>query len=213
MSSIDDPGRSAFLESDRLSVPRVSPEGFTFGQRCAKRACDIIFSLVAILCLAPLLILTVVAIEFGDIGPVFVRRRRIGARGRTFLIYEFRTTAGNEDASRPTKLGEVLRFSGIYTLPQFINILKGDMSVVGPEPQSIEHDEQCATLVRDYALRRLVRPGMTGWAQINGVRGSSQTIEVIANRSRLDLWYIKNWSIFLDLRIIWRTCVETHRLR
>jgi exopolysaccharide biosynthesis polyprenyl glycosylphosphotransferase len=196
-------------------------EKSTSFNRLARRVCDAALAVAAIVCLAPLLLLVALAIKLDSPGPVIFRQRRVGQNGRPFVIYKFRTMSAVEDGStiaqarrndpRVTKVGRLLRPSSIDELPQFLNVLKGEMSLIGPRPLAVAHDDHFGALIPDYALRRRVRPGITGWAQVNGLRGETATIEDMQKRVKMDLWYIDNWSLSLDLRIGWRTCIEVTR--
>jgi putative colanic acid biosysnthesis UDP-glucose lipid carrier transferase len=182
---------------------------------------DVILALVALICLAPLLAFTAVAIKLDSPGPIIFRQYRIGRDGNRFIIYKFRTMTVMENGHdvpqarredpRVTKIGRLLRRSSIDELPQLLNVLKGDMSLVGPRPHAVSHDIYYAALIADYAERRRVKPGITGWAQVNGVRGETATIDEMRRRIKFDLWYVGNRSFLLDLRIMWRTCFEIAR--
>jgi exopolysaccharide biosynthesis polyprenyl glycosylphosphotransferase len=171
--------------------------------------------------LAPVLLAAALAVKLDSPGPVIFRQRRIGINGRPFVIYKFRTMSVVEDGPqiaqarrddpRVTRVGRLLRPSSIDELPQLFNVLKGEMSLVGPRPHAVSHDDDYGAVIPDYALRRRVRPGITGWAQVNGLRGETTTIEEMEKRVAMDLWYIDNWSLLLDLRIAWRTCIEVMR--
>lgn len=186
-----------------------------------KRLCDIAFAIVALVFLAPLLLLTALLIKLDSPGPIIFRQHRIGLNGRRFLIFKFRTMTVTENGShiaqarrhdpRITKVGRLLRRSSIDELPQFINVLKGDMSLVGPRPHAAAHDIYYSSLIPGYALRHRVKPGITGWAQVNGHRGETATIQEMEARVNMDLWYIEHWSLLLDCRIAWRTCFEVAR--
>ena len=161
------------------------------------------------------------AIKLDSDGPVIFRQRRRGFNGREFAIYKFRTMTVLEDGStvrqarrddaRVTWLGRLLRATSIDELPQLINVLRGHMSLVGPRPHAIAHDDGYTKLIANYAFRQHVKPGLTGWAQVNGFRGETAQLELMEQRVDCDLWYIKNWSFWLDLKIIARTCVEVLR--
>ena len=187
-------------------------------ERAAKRLMDIVFASAGLLLLLPLLLITAVAIKLDSPGPVLFRQRRCGFNGKLFEILKFRTMSVLEDGetilqagpsdSRVTYLGRWLRRTSIDELPQLLNVLNGTMSLVGPRPHAVAHDTQFNQVVRRYAFRHHVKPGLTGWAQANGYRGATQTIADIQRRVELDLWYIDNWSLRLDLAIICRTIIE-----
>jgi lipopolysaccharide/colanic/teichoic acid biosynthesis glycosyltransferase len=165
--------------------------------------------------LSPLLIVVSVAIKFDSPGPAVFRQRRKGFSGREFLIYKFRSMHVLEDGpviaqatkrdARVTAIGRLLRQSSIDELPQLFNVLKGDMSLVGPRPHAVAHDDEYRRLIARYAFRHHVKPGITGLAQINGCRGSTTHLHQMEKRIEFDLWYIDNWSLALDLWILLRT--------
>ena len=185
-----------------------------------KRLFDVTFAGLALAIFSPLLLLTAVAIKSDSDGPVIFRQRRRGFNGREFAIYKFRTMTVLEDGStvrqaqrddaRVTWLGRLLRASSIDELPQLINVLTGAMSLVGPRPHAVVHDDEYGKLIDNYMYRHHVKPGITGWAQIHGFRGETD-VALMEKRIQLDLWYINNWSLWLDLKIMARTCVEVLR--
>ena len=187
-----------------------------------KRLFDVMFAGLALAIFSPLLLLTAVAIKLDSDGPVIFRQRRRGFNGREFAIYKFRTMTVLEDGStvrqaqrddaRVTWLGRLLRASSIDELPQLINVLTGDMSLVGPRPHAVVHDDEYGKLIDNYMYRHHVKPGITGWAQIHGFRGETD-VALMEKRIQLDLWYINNWSLWLDLKIMARTCVEVLRIQ
>jgi len=182
-----------------------------------KRVEDVILVILLSPILLPLCLLIALAIKIDDPGPVLFLQQRAGFNGYNFRVMKFRTMRadaaqpeGNTDAAtrddpRVTRLGYFLRRTSLDELPQFLNVLKGDMSVVGPRPHALSHDQQFAVVIQQYYARQRVRPGITGWAQINGFRGGIEDEEDIRNRVDHDLWYIENWSILLDLRILLMT--------
>ena len=191
--------------------------------RIVKRVFDVLCAGLALATLSPLLLLTSIAIKLDSVGPVIFRQRRRGYNGREFAIYKFRTMTVLEDGrnvrqaqrgdERITWLGRLLRAFSIDELPQLINVLTGEMSLVGPRPHAVVHDDEYAELIDKYTFRHHVKPGITGWAQIHGCRGETADVALMEKRIQLDLWYINNWSWWLDLRIIARTCVEVLRGR
>lgn len=191
---------------------------------CAtKRMIDLIGAGLALTILAPLLALAAAAIKLDSPGPIFFRQQRCGFNGRIFLIRKFRTMHVLEDGPvilqanpvdrRVTRVGKWLRRTSFDELPQLLNVLDGSMSLVGPRPHALAHDGEFDKLVRNYALRRRVRPGLTGWAQVHGCRGPTPTAVTIETRVQYDLWYIDNWSLRLDLAILVRTPLEVLRGR
>ena len=187
-------------------------------EHAAKRCIDVLFAGVALTTLLPLLAIVAVAIKLDSPGPVLFRQKRCGFNGRCFQIRKFRTMSVLDDGpliiqarfadERVTRLGKWLRRTSIDELPQLLNVLDGSMSLVGPRPHAVAHDNQFDKMVRNYAFRRRVKPGLTGWAQVNGCRGPTPTAASIERRVEYDLWYIDNWSLRLDLAILLQTPIE-----
>lgn len=183
-----------------------------FYNRALKRAFDIVFSLGVLCTVFPLLFVIVgILVKCSSPGPVFFKQKRTGLYGRDFECYKFRTMRVNAEADmlqaakddpRKTKIGDFLRKTNLDEFPQFFNVLKGDMSVVGPRPHMLKHTAQYSALIDKYMVRHLVKPGITGWAQVTGYRGETRTLEQMEGRVKRDVWYIENWSFFLDLKII-----------
>jgi undecaprenyl-phosphate galactose phosphotransferase/putative colanic acid biosynthesis UDP-glucose lipid carrier transferase len=192
-------------------------------ERFAKRAMDIVVAAVALVFLLPVMVLTAVAIKLDGPGPVIFRQRRKGFNGQEFVMLKFRTMSVQEDGAvvsqatrndpRVTAIGRLLRSASIDELPQLVNVLSGEMSLIGPRPHALAHDDHFQKLVSDYAFRHHVKPGLTGWAQCNGSRGATPSVEEIARRVTLDLWYINNWSLVLDFHILIKTSFEVIRKR
>lgn len=185
-----------------------------------KGAFDFVFALLAITLFFPLLIVIAVAIRLTSAGPVFFCQKRTGYRGTEFTMYKFRTMRVNSQAdtvaaspgdSRVTSVGRLLRHTSFDEFPQFFNVLRGDMSVVGPRPHMLSQTEQYRRMLSRYMTRHAVKPGITGWAQINGCRGLADTPQRMQQRFNLDIWYIRNRSFSLDLRIIARTTLSILR--
>jgi Undecaprenyl-phosphate glucose phosphotransferase len=195
----------------------------TAGERAAKRAFDIAAATAGLLVITPLLLMIALAVWIESPGPVLFRQRRGGFNGRAFHILKFRTMRVMEDGPtiiqatsndhRLTRIGHWLRRSCVDELPQLINVLRGDMSLVGPRPHALAHDVQYSRLISNYPYRHHVRPGITGWAQVNGFRGETPTVDKMRQRVELDLWYATNWSFWLDLRILFWTILEICRTR
>jgi putative colanic acid biosynthesis UDP-glucose lipid carrier transferase len=187
-------------------------------EHAAKRCIDVLFAGAALTALLPMLAIVSVAIKLDSPGPVLFRQKRCGFNGRCFQIYKFRTMSVLEDGAsiiqaqfadaRVTRLGAWLRRTSVDELPQLFNVLEGNMSLVGPRPHALAHDNQFDKMVRNYAFRRRVKPGLTGWAQVNGCRGPTPTAASIERRVEYDLWYIDNWSLRLDLAILLQTPIE-----
>jgi putative colanic acid biosynthesis UDP-glucose lipid carrier transferase len=192
-------------------------------ERAAKRGTDVLFAGIALIALLPLLTTVALAIKLDSPGPVFFRQKRCGFNGRSFGIYKFRTMLVMEDGPsivqaravdcRVTPIGKWLRRTSIDELPQLLNVLDGSMSLVGPRPHAVAHDSEFDKVVWNYAFRRRVKPGLTGWAQVHGCRGPTPTAALIERRVEYDLWYIDNWSIRLDLAILLQTPIEVLRGR
>jgi putative colanic acid biosynthesis UDP-glucose lipid carrier transferase len=192
-------------------------------ERAAKRAFDLAAATVGLLAAAPVLLMVSLAVWTESPGPILFRQTRGGFNGRTFEILKFRTMFVMENGStivqatsndpRVTRLGRLLRRYSIDELPQLFNVLWGDMSLVGPRPHALAHDRQYGSLILSYPCRHHVKPGITGWAQVNGFRGETPTLHLMKQRVELDLWYVTNWSFLLDLQILCRTVWEIFRSR
>ena len=218
---------SVFSGTDNFScaISAVEIQSAPLSRRdlSVKRFFDVILAGLGLILLSPLLLITSLAIKLDSPGPIIFRQRRRGFSGREFAIYKFRTMKVLEDGprirqaqrddERVTRLGRLLRASSIDELPQLINVLIGEMSLVGPRPHAIAHDDEYTTSVDNYAFRHHVKPGITGWAQTHGFRGETADVKSMERRIQLDLWYINNWSLWLDFRIVARTCIELLRPR
>ncbi|MCO5087935.1 MAG: exopolysaccharide biosynthesis polyprenyl glycosylphosphotransferase [Methylobacteriaceae bacterium] len=180
-----------------------------------KRAFDVLVSAAAVALLSPLLALVALAIKLDSPGPVFFLQRRYGFNQEPFRIFKFRSMRTMEDGRhvpqaqvddpRVTRVGRILRATNIDELPQLFNVLSGEMSLVGPRPHALAHDQMYEQAIAFYARRHNVKPGITGWAQVNGLRGDTSGEGKMRKRVEHDLWYIDNWSPLLDLRILWLT--------
>lgn len=178
----------------------------------AKLVFDKLFCIFALALLAPALVAIAVGIKISSPGPILFRQPRLGLNGRKFDVYKFRSMKPHDDAGRIrqakmgderiTKFGQFLRRTSLDELPQFLNVLLGDMSIVGPRPHALQHNRMYSDLLETYMIRHRVKPGITGWAQINGYRGETDTLEKMKGRVQCDVFYIRNWSMSLDLRII-----------
>lgn len=210
-----DLGGTARVELQRGPLSRA--------EHMAKRAIDLIISGAVLVLLAPLLLMVAVAIKLDSPGPILFRQHRLGFNGRGFKICKFRTMSTLEDGhsavqarpvdDRVTRVGKWLRKTSIDELPQLLNVLGGSMSLVGPRPHAVAHDNHFDKLVRNYAFRQRVKPGLTGWAQVHGCRGPTPTTEHIERRVDYDLWYIDNWRLGLDFAILMQTPLEVLRGR
>ena len=209
-------GITEILDMPMLDFSVTPMQGFN---RVLKRAEDVLLSLLILLLISPLLLLIALAVKLTSRGPVLFRQKRHGWDGREIEVWKFRSmrlhhetpgalTQAQRDDPRLTRFGAFLRRSSLDELPQFINVLKGDMSIVGPRPHALEHNAQYMNLIDHYALRHTVKPGITGWAQINGWRGETETVDKMKGRIEHDLYYIEHWSLGFDLRIIALTLVR-----
>ncbi|EKS9798734.1 MULTISPECIES: undecaprenyl-phosphate glucose phosphotransferase [Burkholderia] len=191
----------------------------------AKAVFDRVFAALALIAIAPAMGAIAIAVKCSSPGPVLFRQQRRGAYGRIFTIYKFRTMRRHDTDEadevrqatrgdpRVTRVGALLRRTSLDELPQFLNVLKGDMSVVGPRPHAVEHDHFYQHKVDGYIQRYRIKPGITGWAQVNGHRGETDRVEKMQKRVEYDLYYLNNWSFSLDMRIVAATvlCGFTHR--
>ena len=180
-----------------------------------KRSADVIFSGLFLITLFPLVwLVCAIGIKLSSPGPVFFKQKRTGYEGKEFWCYKFRSMHASADADtkqavkgdiRVFPFGEFLRRSSLDELPQFINVLKGDMSIVGPRPHMVHHTDIYSDLIGDYMIRHLAKPGITGWAQVNGCRGETKELSEMKERVEKDIWYIEHWSVELDISIIFLT--------
>jgi Undecaprenyl-phosphate glucose phosphotransferase len=206
---------SAPIELQRAPLTRI--------ELATKRAVDLILAETGLLALLPLLAIVSLAIKIDSRGPVIFRQSRRGFNGREFMIWKFRTMTVLENGriicqakrndERITRVGRLLRVTSIDELPQLMNVLRGEMSLVGPRPHAVAHDDEYGRSIGKYAFRHHVKPGITGWAQVHGFRGETRELDLMKDRINLDIWYINNWTIWLDLWIIIRTCFEVIRNR
>jgi putative colanic acid biosysnthesis UDP-glucose lipid carrier transferase len=220
-------GISAKIESETPTTSNFTSyfiferAGLNKFELSAKRVLDLFVALIAILLLWPILLIAAIAIKLDSKGPVIFKQRRNGLNGREFVVLKFRTMTVLEDGPnvtqasrgdrRITHVGKFLRRSSIDELPQLFNVVKGEMSLVGPRPHPVSLDNKYRSLIADYDCRFRVKPGLTGWAQINGLRGETATVPQMAQRVRADVWYINNCSVGLDIIILIRTCFEVLR--
>ncbi|WP_454646445.1 undecaprenyl-phosphate glucose phosphotransferase [Bradyrhizobium liaoningense] len=207
----------------RLYMVEVQPAPLSALDRLSKRLLDIVVATTSLLILILPLAISAIAIKLESKGPVIFRQRRHGFNGKPFVIYKLRSMTVQEDGGavvqatkqdpRVTRVGRVLRQTSIDELPQLINVLQGHMSIVGPRPHALAHDYEYGRMISNYAFRHHVKPGITGWAQVNGYRGGTPQLELMEQRIELDLWYIDNWSLMLDIYIMFRTAFEVIRSR
>ena len=187
-----------------------------FNNFLLKKSFDMVFALCVLIFLSPVFLLIALLVKLESPGPIFYKPRRKGQAGGSFTCYKFRTMKVCDDPlngtkstvkndPRITRIGKYLRKFDLDELPQFFNVLKGDMSVVGPRPHRTNLKSDFRKIVNDYMVRHYVKPGITGWAQVNGWRGPTETVEQKKERVTHDLWYIENWSFLLDIKIIFLT--------
>ncbi|MFZ2160699.1 MAG: undecaprenyl-phosphate glucose phosphotransferase [Sideroxyarcus sp.] len=198
-----------------IPVVAVCESPFSGVDSLVKNASDFVLALLFLLLLSPLMLCIALAVVLTSPGPAFFRQRRYGLNGEEIVVYKFRSMTVSEDGQnvvqaqkndpRVTRVGAFLRRTSLDELPQLINVLQGRMSIVGPRPHAVAHNELYRKLIKGYMLRHKVRPGITGWAQVNGMRGETEVLEKMQGRIDHDLYYLKNWSIWLDLWIIMRT--------
>ncbi|MFB8831522.1 exopolysaccharide biosynthesis polyprenyl glycosylphosphotransferase [Azotobacter sp. CWF10] len=181
--------------------------------RLFKRLEDLLLGIPIMLLVLPLAVAIGLAVKLTSRGPMLFKQYRTGINGKRFKVYKFRTmvvhreaegevTQATRDDARVTLLGAFLRRTSLDELPQFFNVLQGRMSIVGPRPHALAHNEYYKDLVESYMQRHKVKPGITGWAQVSGYRGETDVLEKMQKRVECDLWYIDNWSLWLDLKII-----------
>jgi putative colanic acid biosysnthesis UDP-glucose lipid carrier transferase len=202
-------------EVNGLPVVSVCDTPFTGMDGFIKRTADVLFSLFVLILISPILLIVALGVKLGSPGPIIFKQRRYGLDGQEILVYKFRSMTVTEDGvtvtqatkndQRITRLGAILRKTSLDELPQFINVLQGRMSVVGPRPHAVAHNEEYRKLIKGYMVRHKVKPGITGWAQVNGFRGETDTLEKMEQRVHYDLEYLRNWSPRLDMLIVAKT--------
>ncbi|CAG9297704.1 undecaprenyl-phosphate glucose phosphotransferase [Celerinatantimonas diazotrophica] len=200
---------------DGLPVVNIYSTPLNGTNRILKRIFDLIVAGVILLIIAIPMIAIALAIKLSSKGPIFFKQTRYGIQGKPIKVWKFRSMTVMEDGnivtqakagdSRLTPIGGFLRRTSLDELPQFFNVIQGSMSIVGPRPHAVAHNEIYRKVINGYMLRHMVKPGITGWAQINGWRGETDTVEKMEKRVEYDLEYIRNWSIFLDIKIIFLT--------
>lgn len=206
-----------------MPVVSVCETPFTGLNGLIKRAEDLILGTLILLLISPLLLLLAIGVKLSSPGPVIFKQRRYGLDGQEIVVYKFRSMTVCEDGAsivqarqgdrRVTRLGAILRKTSLDELPQFVNVLQGRMSIVGPRPHAVAHNEQYRKLIKGYMVRHKVRPGITGWAQINGLRGETDTLDKMKARIDFDLDYLRKWSLGLDIYIILKTVAVVVRDR
>ena len=198
-----------------MPVVSVCETPFKGADGFVKRLSDIVLSTIILILISPLMLIIALAVKIGSPGPIIFKQRRCGLDGQEIVIYKFRSMTVTEDDgaiaqaqvndARVTRLGALLRRTSCDELPQFVNVLQGHMSIVGPRPHAIAHNEIYRKLIKGYMMRHKVKPGITGWAQVNGYRGETKTLDKMQSRIDFDLDYLRNWSLRLDLYIIYKT--------
>ncbi|GAA5785927.1 undecaprenyl-phosphate glucose phosphotransferase [Chitiniphilus shinanonensis] len=204
-----------------IPVVAVCESPFVGMSGVVKRVSDIVLALVILALIWPVMLAVALAVKFTSPGPVLFKQRRYGANGESILVYKFRSMTVMEDGDkvvqaqkndqRLTPIGGFIRRTSLDELPQFINVLEGKMSIVGPRPHANAHNEMYRKLIRGYMIRHKVKPGITGWAQVNGYRGETDTIDKMQKRIEYDLDYLRNWSLWLDLKIVLQTATSMAR--
>ena len=204
-----------------VPVISICESPFVGSNAIVKRISDIVLSLLILALIWPVLLAVALMVKFTSPGPILFKQNRYGEDGESIRVYKFRsmTVMENGDAviqaklgdKRLTPIGGFLRKTSLDELPQFINVLQGRMSIVGPRPHANAHNEMYRKIIRGYMVRHKVKPGITGWAQVNGYRGETDTVEKMENRVAYDLDYLRNWSLWLDLKIIFLTVVTVLR--
>ncbi len=207
--------KSNFYNIGHVPVMVMNDTPFTGVNGVVKNVSDFMLAIFFLILLLPFMLCIAVAVKITSPGPIIFKQRRYGVNGEEIIVYKFRSMTVNEDGAnivqakkndqRITKLGAFLRRTSLDELPQFINVLQGRMSLVGPRPHAVAHNELYRKLIKGYMLRHMAKPGITGWAQVNGWRGETEELDKMKARIEHDLHYLQNWSLWLDLWIILRT--------
>ncbi|MCH8179190.1 MAG: undecaprenyl-phosphate glucose phosphotransferase [Proteobacteria bacterium] len=198
-----------------VPVVGICETPFTGTNELVKRVSDIILASIILVLISPLLLAVAIGVKMSSPGPVIFRQKRNGLDGEEIIVYKFRSMRTQDNGAvvkqatkgdpRITPFGAFIRKTSLDELPQFINVLQGRMSIVGPRPHAVAHNEEYRRIIKSYMVRHKVRPGITGWAQVNGYRGETETLDKMQARVEFDLEYLRNWSLALDLQIIIRT--------
>jgi putative colanic acid biosynthesis UDP-glucose lipid carrier transferase len=206
---------------DGMPVVAMCETPFSGVNRFLKRASDIVIASLILLLVLPLMALIALGVRLSSPGPIIFKQKRYGLDGKEIMVYKFRSMVVTEeggdvvqakqDDQRVTQLGHFLRRTSLDELPQFINVLQGSMSVVGPRPHAVKHNEMYRKVIKGYMVRHKVKPGITGWAQINGFRGETSTVDSMKQRIDYDLDYLKRWSLSLDMQIIFKTILRVFK--
>jgi putative colanic acid biosysnthesis UDP-glucose lipid carrier transferase len=200
-----------------IPVVGICETPFTGTNELVKRISDFVLASVILVLISPLLLAIAIGVKLSSPGPAIFRQRRNGLDGEEIIVYKFRSMRAEDNGEvvrqaskgdpRITPFGAFLRRSSLDELPQFVNVIQGRMSIVGPRPHAVAHNELYRQLIKAYMVRHKVKPGITGWAQIHGHRGETDTVEKMQARVEYDLEYLRNWSLGLDLQIIARTII------
>jgi putative colanic acid biosynthesis UDP-glucose lipid carrier transferase len=200
---------------DGLPVMSLLESPFVGINGLVKRISDIVLSSIILVLISPVIAAVALGVKLSSPGPIIFKQRRNGLDGSEILVYKFRSMRVMENGAKVTQatrgdpritpFGAFIRKTSLDELPQFINVLQGRMSIVGPRPHAVAHNEQYRAIIDAYQLRHKVKPGITGWAQVNGCRGETDVIEKMEARVAYDIEYLRNWSLLMDLRIIART--------
>ena len=198
-----------------VPVVGICETPFTGTNELIKRLSDIVLSLLILVLISPFLLAVTMGVKLSSPGPIIFKQRRNGLDGEEIIVYKFRSMRTLDDGHivkqatkgdpRITRFGAFIRRTSLDELPQFVNVLQGRMSIVGPRPHAVAHNEEYRKLIKAYMVRHKVKPGITGWAQVNGSRGETDTVDKMKTRVEYDLEYLRNWSLALDLQIIVRT--------
>ena len=198
-----------------IPVVAVCETPFSGMNGLIKRLSDIVISLLLLIPLSPIMLAVAVGVKLSSTGPVLFKQMRYGLDGQEILVYKFRSMTVSEPSNdvtqatrndkRVTPFGSFIRRTSLDELPQFINVLQGRMSIVGPRPHAISHNEIYRKIIKGYMIRHKVKPGITGWAQVNGLRGETETVDKMKTRIDYDLDYLRQWSLPLDIKIIFKT--------
>jgi putative colanic acid biosynthesis UDP-glucose lipid carrier transferase len=198
-----------------IPVVGICETPFTGTNDLIKRISDLVLASLILVLISPLLVAVAIGVRLSSPGPVVFRQNRNGLAGEEIVVYKFRSMRVQDNGPvvrqatrndpRITRFGAFIRRTSLDELPQFFNVLQGSMSIVGPRPHAVAHNEEYRRLIKAYMVRHKVKPGITGWAQVNGQRGETDTIEKMQARVEYDLEYLRNWSLVFDLQIIVRT--------
>lgn len=212
---------SKFIEIADNPVLCIYDSPFSGDHALIKRIEDVVVGSLILTLISPIMLLIAAAVKLTSKGPVFFKQTRYGLKGEKISVWKFRSMTVCEDGhnirqairgdNRYTRIGEFLRRTSLDELPQFFNVMQGTMSIVGPRPHAVAHNEQYRSLIPGYMLRHMIKPGITGWAQINGWRGETNTVYKMRKRVEFDLEYMREWSLWLDIKIIFLTIFKTFR--